>query len=112
MELDTRFSERGLRILAFPCNQFGNQEPDSEEVIKKFAAGYNVKFDMFSKINVNGENALPLYKYLKSQLKGTLGSFIKWNFAKFLCNRDGKPVKRYSPTTAPLDIVPDIEALL
>lgn len=112
MELDTRFSERGLRILGFPCNQFANQEPDSEEVIKKFVAGYKVKFDMFSKINVNGENALPLYKYLKNQLKGTLGSFIKWNFAKFLCNREGKPVKRYSPTTDPVDIIPDIEALL
>ncbi|PFX30086.1 Glutathione peroxidase [Stylophora pistillata] len=90
---------------------FGKQEPDPEPVIKQFAAGYGVQFDMFSKINVNGANALPLYKYLKSRLKGTLGSFIKWNFGKFLCNRDGKPVKRYAPSVQPLDIAKDIEAL-
>lgn len=112
VELHATYAARGLRILGFPCNQFGKQEPDPEPVIKKFAAGYGVQFDMFSKINVNGANALPLYKYLKSRLKGTLGSFIKWNFGKFLCNRDGKPVKRYAPSVQPLDIAKDIEALL
>ncbi|KAJ7373008.1 hypothetical protein OS493_015478 [Desmophyllum pertusum] len=96
---------------------FGKQEPDPEPVIKQFAARYGVQFDMFSKINVNGASALPLYKYLKSQLKGTLGSFIKWNFGKvgidqFLCDRNGKPVKRYAPSVQPLDIAKDIEALL
>lgn len=106
------YAARGLRILGFPCNQFGKQEPDPEPVIKQFADGYGVKFDMFAKINVNGSNALPVYKYLKSQQKGTLGSFIKWNFGKFLCDRDGKPVKRYAPSVQPMDIAKDIEALL
>lgn len=112
MELHSQYAARGLRILAFPCNQFGKQEPDPDLNILLFAQGFGVKFDMFSKVDVNGKNAVPLYKYLKSQLKGTLGSFIKWNFAKFLCNRDGKPVKRYGPPVAPLDIAKDIEDLL
>lgn len=112
MELHSTYAARGLRILGFPCNQFGKQEPDPEPVIKQFADGYGVEFDMFSKINVNGSNALPVYKYLKSQQKGTLGSFIKWNFGKFLCDRDGKPVKRYAPSVQPMDIAKDIEALL
>lgn len=112
MELHSTYADRGLRILGFPCNQFGNQEPDAEPIIKRFVENYGVKFDMFSKINVNGAKAIPLYKYLKSQLKGTLGSFIKWNFGKFLCNREGKPVKRYASNVQPLDIAKDIEALL
>jgi len=106
------YAARGLRILAFPCNQFGKQEPHDEAAIKQFVAKFDVEFDMFSKINVNGSSAHALYKYLKSNLKGSLGSFIKWNFAKFLCDKDGKPVKRYSPKTDPKDIVPDIEAIL
>lgn len=76
-----------------------------------FATRYGVEFDLFSKIEVNGPNAHPLYKFLKSKLKGNLGNFIKWNYAKFLCNVNGEPVRRYSPTTQPLDIVPDMEEL-
>ncbi|KAL5487341.1 hypothetical protein EMCRGX_G019930 [Ephydatia muelleri] len=100
-----------MRILAFPCNQFGKQEPGTEAEIKAFAASYGVQFDMFSKIDVNGANAHPLYKYLKSHISGSLGSFIKWNFEKFVCNGDGVPVRRYLPITAPLDIAPDLQAL-
>nr|CAH8865568.1 unnamed protein product [Trichobilharzia regenti] len=102
-----------LRILAFPCNQFGSQEPWPEAEIKKFVTEkYGVEFDMFSKINVNGPNAHPLFKFLKNRLEGTLTSSIKWNFTKFLVDREGQPVKRYSPTTAPLDIQGDILELL
>lgn len=112
MELHRSYAEsHGLRILAFPCNQFGKQEPGTEEEIKAYAAGYGVEFDMFSKIEVNGSGALPLYKFLKSRIRGSLGSFIKWNYAKFLCDADGVPVKRYLPITSPSDIAPDIVAL-
>lgn len=100
---------RGLRILAFPCNQFGSQEPGTNEDIKKFAEGYHVQFDMFAKIDVNKDSAHPLWKYLKSKQGGTLGNFIKWNFSKFLIDKDGQPVKRYSPQTAPFDMKADLE---
>lgn len=101
---------KGLRILAFPCNQFGSQEPGTNEEIKAFATGkYGVQFDMFSKINVNGDNADPLYKYLKHKKGGTLGDFIKWNFTKFLVDKNGQPVKRYSPTDEPFSIKKDLE---
>uniref|UniRef100_K7EJ20 Glutathione peroxidase n=1 Tax=Homo sapiens TaxID=9606 RepID=K7EJ20_HUMAN len=85
VDLHARYAECGLRILAFPCNQFGKQEPGSNEEIKEFAAGYNVKFDMFSKICVNGDDAHPLWKWMKIQPKGKgiLGNAIKWNFTKF-----------------------------
>nr|KAG5696359.1 hypothetical protein BaRGS_028354 [Batillaria attramentaria] len=109
--LHTKYAEsKGLRILAFPCNQFGSQEPWSEEEIKKFAQDkYGVQFDMFTKINVNGDNADPLFKYLKKKQKGTLGDFIKWNFSKFLVDKNGQPVKRYSPNTEPFSIEKDFE---
>lgn len=111
MQLHSQYAHtRGLRILAFPCNQF-KQEQGSEAEIKEFARRFGVEFDMFSKIDVNGPDAHPLYKFLKSRLKGSLGNFIKWNYAKFLCDANGKPFRRYSPTTQPLDIVPDMEAL-
>lgn len=109
MELHEEYAQsRGLRILAFPCNQFAKQEPGTPEEIKAYAAGYGAEFDMFGKVEVNGQGALPLYKFLKSKLKGSLGNFIKWNYAKFICDVDGVPVKRYSPTTAPLDIITDL----
>lgn len=109
VELHRGYAEsKGLRILAFPCNQFAKQEPGSAEEIKQYAAGYGVEFDMFAKVDVNGPRALPLYKFLKSRLKGSLGNFIKWNYAKFVCDVNGVPVKRYSPTTAPVDIIPDL----
>lgn len=111
-ELHTKYAEKGLRILAFPCNQFRGQEPGSNEEIKEFIKGYGVKFDMFSKIDVNGANADPLYVFLKNAKHGTLTNSIKWNFTKFLCDKHGVPVKRYSPTVSPLDIGKDIEAEL
>ncbi|CAH8660619.1 unnamed protein product [Heterobilharzia americana] len=111
--MHTQLVGEGLRILAFPCNQFGGQEPWPESEIKNFVTmKYGVQFDMFAKIHVNGSDAHPLYKFLKDRLGGTLISAIKWNFSKFLVNREGQPVKRYSPTTAPLDIEGDILELL
>lgn len=98
-----RLAEKGLRILAFPCNQFGHQEPGTPEEIKAVAAKFGVKFDLFSKIEVNGEGAHPLWKWMKNQPKGrgTLGNAIKWNFSKFLINKEGQVVKRYSPMDDP-----------
>lgn len=111
--LHAKLAEKGLAILAFPCNQFGSQEPGSNEQIKKFAQeNYGAQFDLFSKIDVNGNKADPLFKYLKAKQKGTLGDFIKWNFSKFLVNREGIPVNRYSPNTEPFAIEKDIEGLL
>lgn len=104
-----RYAEKGLRILAFPCNQFGKQEPGSDAEIKEFAKARGAEFDLFSKIDVNGKDAAPLYVFLKQAKGGYFGDNIKWNFTKFLCNRDGIPVKRYAPTTAPKDLVKDIE---
>ena len=107
-----RYFEKGLRILAFPSNQFGNQEPGTNAEIKEFALARGAKYDLFSKIDVNGNNAHPLYKFLKKAKSGTFGNSIKWNFSKFLCDRKGVPVKRYGPTTDPLSCVKDIEAEL
>ena len=109
-----RFAEKGLVVLGFPCNQFGAQEPASEAEIAKFcSANYDVSFPMFAKIEVNGENAHPLYRFLKHAAPGILGSeAIKWNFTKFLINREGKVVKRYAPNDTPQAISKDIEALL
>lgn len=109
--LHEKFADsKGLRILGFPCNQFAGQEPWSEEEIKEFIKQYDVKFDMFSKTNVNGDDAHPLWKYLKSKQGGFLGSFIKWNFTKFLIDKQGQPVKRYGPNVNPSDIEKDLEA--
>lgn len=104
-ELYTKYREQGLAIIGFPCNQFLNQEPACEVDIKEFAKKNNVEWDLMSKVDVNGNGAAPIWKFLKSKLSsgilllGTSG--IKWNFTKFLCNRQGLPVKRYEPTTAP-----------
>lgn len=108
------YKDKGLVILGFPCNQFANQEPGSEkEISEGCLINYGVTFPMFSKIDVNGKNAHPIYKYLKSELKGgILGSSIKWNFAKFLIDRNGNPYKRFSPTTVPEKLREDIEKLL
>ena len=110
--MDLKYREKGLRILGFPCNQFGKQEPGTEQQIKDFIKQYNVHFDMFSKIDVNGSNAHPLYVFLKKQQGGTLIDAIKWNFSKFLVDRNGICVQRYGPRTPPNDIIPDIEKLL
>jgi len=112
--LHEKFAGRGLRVLGFPCNQFGKQEPGSSETIGTFCErNYGVSFAMFEKIEVNGDNAHPLYRYLKSEYPGLLGlEGIKWNFTKFLVDRQGRVVKRYAPTTKPEAIEADIEALL
>lgn len=108
-----KYKDTGLVILGFPCNQFGNQEPGTEkEISEGCLVNYGVSFPMFSKIEVNGENEHPIYKYLKNKLPGTLGKKITWNFAKFLIDKNGTPVKRFSPTTVPENLVKDIEKLL
>ena len=105
---------QGLEVLAFPCNQFGKQEKGTDEDIKGFCdLRFNVKFPLFNKIEVNGDNTHPLYDFLKSQAPGLLGSKgIKWNFTKFLVNKNGEVVKRYAPTTTPAAIEADIMKLL
>lgn len=112
--LHQRYGEQGLAVLGFPCNQFGAQEPGSAEEIGAFCEkNYGVSFPMFAKIEVNGEHAHPLYRYLKEHARGVLGSeAIKWNFTKFLVDRDGEVVDRYAPTTTPEAIAGDIEKLL
>ena len=157
MELHEALYARGLRILAFPCNQFGKQEPGSAEDIRAFADGYGVQFDIFAKTDVNGPKTHPgmrslacvfklgrsaclafgilpelcfqpdtlacppyllphsdetVFQFVKSHLSDVLGSSIKWNWTKFLCDRDGRPVKRFSPPASPLSLRPAIEALL
>jgi len=109
-----KYRDRGLAVLGFPCNQFGAQEPGSAEEIGSFCQkNYGVSFPMFEKIDVNGEGAHPLYRWLKSNAKGLLGSEgIKWNFTKFLVDRKGHVVERFAPTTKPEDLQSDIEALL
>ncbi len=112
-KLHKEYKDKGLVILGFPCNQFGNQEPGSEKDIKEGCLlNYGVTFQMFSKIDVNGEDELPLYTYLKSQKKGMFGSKIKWNFTKFLVDKNGDVVKRFSPTTTPDKLEKDIQKLL
>jgi len=103
VELYGKYSEAdGLRILGFPCNQFGGQEPGSESEIKEFVAKYNVTFDMFSKINVNGGSAHPLWAFLKEKQGGFLMNAIKWNFTKFVVDKEGQPVARFGPTDDPI----------
>jgi glutathione peroxidase len=97
-----KYSDKGLVILGFPCNQFANQEPgDEKSIAEGCLLNYGVTFPMFSKIDVNGSDAHPLYKYLKSELPGFLSSRIKWNFTKFLIDSEGRPVKRFSSSTEP-----------
>jgi glutathione peroxidase len=101
-ELYTKYSDKGLVILGFPCNQFANQEPgDEKSIAEGCLLNYGVTFPMFSKIDVNGPDAHPLYKYLKSALPGFLSNRISWNFTKFLIDGEGKPVKRFAPATEP-----------
>ncbi len=101
-KLYQEFRDEGLVILGFPCNQFGKQEPGSAEDIQEFCqVNYGVSFPMFAKVDVNGSDAHPIFQYLKSKLGGLLGRSIKWNFTKFLIDREGRPVKRFAPTTQP-----------
>ncbi len=113
-ELYTKLHGKGLEILGFPCNQFGGQEPGTETEIAQFCElNYGVTFPMFAKIDVNGSDAAPLYKYLKAEKPGLLGSeAIKWNFTKFLVDRHGKVVQRFAPNDAPESIVADVEKVL
>lgn len=112
-ELYKEYNERGFEILGFPCNQFANQDSGSNEEIQQFCLlNYGVSFTMFEKIEVNGENAHPLYKFLKNEEKGFLGKEIKWNFTKFLIDKEGNVIKRYAPTVVPSKIKTDIENLL
>lgn len=111
--LHEKYANKGLSILGFPCNQFLSQEPGTEEEIKNFCTReFGVKFDMFSKIDVNGDNTHPLYVYLKSQAEGVMFDAIKWNFTKFLVNTEGKVLKRYAPSVKPKEIEADILKLL
>jgi len=105
-----KYKDKGLVVLGFPCNQFMNQEPLSEDEIKSFCSlTYGVTFPMFAKIDVNGENAHPLYKYLKESKKGLLGSeAIKWNFTKFLVDKNGNVINRFAPATKPETLEVDI----
>ena len=113
-ELYSKYSNKDFEILAFPCNQFGAQEPGSNEEIKEFCDNnFNVSFKIFDKINVNGSNASPLFKHLKNEAKGLMGSeAIKWNFTKFLIDNNGSVIKRYSPQTTPDKIDKDLSKIL
>lgn len=112
--LQRKYAERGFAVLGFPCDQFGHQEPGNEEEIRNFCKlNYDVTFPMFAKVEVNGDGAHPLFVQLKSAAKGVLGTEgIKWNFTKFLIDREGQVVRRYAPTDKPESLECDIEALL
>ncbi len=112
-ELNQRYKERGLVVIGFPCNQFAHQDPGTDSEIEGFCQlNYGVTFQIMKKIDVNGDGAHPIFKYLKNEAKGILGNAIKWNFTKFLISRDGATIKRYAPTTAPEKLTADIETLL
>jgi glutathione peroxidase len=113
-ELYRQYKDKGLVVLGFPCDQFGHQEPGNEDEIKNFCSlNYDVSFPMFAKVEVNGDKAHPLYKHLKEEKPGVLGSEgIKWNFTKFLVDKSGKVVKRYAPTDKPESLAKDVEKLL
>jgi glutathione peroxidase len=112
-KLYKKYKDRGLVILGFPCNQFGGQEPGDEKSISEGCLlNYGVTFQIFSKIEVNGENAHPLFKFLKKELKGGFGNDIKWNFTKFLIDKNGIPVRRFAPVTKPERIEKHIVRIL
>ena len=113
-ELHKQYADKGLVVLGFPCNQFGSQDPGSNDEIASFCQlNYGVSFPMMAKIDVNGADASPLYKWLSAEAPGLLGSkAIKWNFTKFLVGRDGRVIRRYAPQDAPKKLAGDIEAAL
>ena len=112
-ELHTRYAGDGFAVLGFPCNQFGGQEPgDAEEIGAFCEKNYGVTFPLFEKVDVNGDDAHPLFRWLREETTGLMGSAIKWNFTKFLVGRDGTVLKRYGSTTAPEKISDDIEKAL
>ncbi|MBQ9638656.1 MAG: glutathione peroxidase [Bacteroidales bacterium] len=112
-KLHEKYGERGLVVIGFPCNQFAHQDPGTDGEIESFCkVNYGVTFQIMKKTDVNGDNANPIFKYLKGRTGGLFGSKIKWNFTKFLISRDGKTIKRYSPTTTPEKLESAIEAML
>jgi glutathione peroxidase len=112
-ELHRQYADQGLAVLGFPCNQFASQDPGSNEEIGAFCQkNYGVSFEMFEKVDVNGDEAHPLFEWLRSEKGGVLGDAIKWNFTKFLVGRDGQVIKRYGSTTKPEKIAGDIEKAL
>ncbi|MGB3621048.1 glutathione peroxidase [Ketobacter sp. MCCC 1A13808] len=113
-ELHKKYQEQGLEILGFPCNQFLKQDPGSNQEISEFCElNYGVSFTMFQKVDVNGDDTHPLFKHLKAEAPGMLGSqAIKWNFTKFLVDKDGQVVARFAPKDTPSDIEPEIKKLL
>jgi glutathione peroxidase len=113
-EVYRQFKDKGVEVLGFPCNQFGRQEPGTAEEIGAFCErNFGISFPLFDKIDVNGDEAHPLFKYLKSEAPGLMGTeAIKWNFTKFLIRKDGTVYKRYAPQTAPMELMKDIEKLL
>jgi len=113
-ELYEQYKEKGFTVLGFPCNQFMNQEPGTESDIQSFCEmNFGVTFPLFSKVDVNGKNAHPLFQYLTEEAPGVLGmKAVKWNFTKFLVNRSGEVVERYAPNTNPIEISEDIEKLI
>ncbi|KAJ6703598.1 GLUTATHIONE PEROXIDASE [Salix viminalis] len=112
-QLYEKYKNQGFEILAFPCNQFGSQEPgNSEEIVEFACTRFKAEYPIFDKVEVNGNNAAPIYKFLKSSKGGLFGDNIKWNFSKFLVDKDGKVVERHAPTTSPLNIEKDVKKLL
>lgn len=112
-QLHQAYKDKGLVVLGFPCNQFQDQEPETNDTMEESCRiNFGVTFQLTEKIDVNGENTHPIYAYLKKEKGGFLGSKIKWNFTKFLINKEGKVVERYAPTTKPAKIEKDIERLL
>ncbi|GAB3774857.1 glutathione peroxidase [Nocardioides ginsengisegetis] len=112
-ELHDSYEDQGFSVLGFPCDQFGGQEPGSEDEIASFCErNFGVSFPLFAKVDVNGDNAHPVFQWLRKQKSGLLGNKIRWNFTKFLVDRDGKVIGRYAPTTPPEKITGDIEKAL
>ena len=112
-QLYDQYAARGFTVLGFPCDQFGGQEPGTDDEIGAFCQrSYGVTFPMFSKVEVNGDGAHPLYRWLRAQKGGLLGNRVRWNFTKFLVGRDGRVIDRYAPTTAPQKLGKDIERAL
>ena len=112
-KLHQQYKDKGLVVLGLPCNQFQNQEPETNDTMEESCRiNHGVTFQLTEKIDVNGENTHPIFKYLKDDLGGFFGKKIKWNFTKFLITADGKPYKRYAPTTKPRKIEKDIQKLI
>ena len=112
-KLNEKYRDRGLVCIGFPCNQFANQDPGTDSEIEGFCRmNYGVTFQIMKKVDVNGKDAHPIFKYLRSQTKGLLGDRVKWNFTKFLVSRDGKTIKRFAPTVVPEKLEGEIEKML